>query len=108
MSFFEVQACGLPVLFEENEINNQRMVENNAFTFRAGDIEELRTRLQLIAEMPDDAYALCKEAARDFILERYNYVPIAQQFTDVMINALEKKSGRGPGNHNFKEQDKHG
>jgi glycosyltransferase involved in cell wall biosynthesis len=100
MSFFEAQSCGLPVLFEQNEINNQRLFKDNAFTFRAGDIGDLRAQLQKIAEMPDSAYALCKAAARDFILETYDYVPIAQKFTDVMISAMEKKAMRNRAHSN--------
>jgi len=93
MSFFEAQSCGLPVLFEINEINVERASHANGFTFKSEDIEDFRSKMLYCAEMDEEAYKKIGNNARQFILESYNYVPIAQQFTDVMINEYNRYHG---------------
>ena len=40
LSFYDVQACGLPVVFENNNINIDRASHHNGMTFLAGDVEK--------------------------------------------------------------------
>jgi glycosyltransferase involved in cell wall biosynthesis len=87
MSFFEAQSCGLPVLFEVNEMNVLRTSQNNAFTFTPGSVEDFRRQILSLANLSDDAYAVLRKNARDFVLARYDYVPIARQFTSVLERA---------------------
>ncbi len=87
LSFFEAQACGLPVLFEINELNTQRITHRNAFTFIAGDIDDFRRQIRHLASLPIDTYDAIRARARAFVLDGYDYVPIADRFTEVMIKA---------------------
>ena len=94
MSFFQVQACGLPVLFEENEINNIRVSGCNAFTFEPGSIDGFRERLLWLASQPASEHETCSRAARTYSLEGYDFVAIAKQYTEVLrIEAEKWKSG---------------
>lgn len=88
MSFFEAQACGLPVLFEENEINNIRCSRNNAFTFKPGSAADFREKIIEIASMSKEDRALIGKNARDYVVETYDFVPIAQGYTDVLQQAI--------------------
>lgn len=90
MSFFEVQACGVPVLFEENEINAQRGQRSNAFFFKPDDTREFRERLIEIASMDANLISLFATNSRAYVLEFYDFVPIAQKYTDVLQRTLDE------------------
>ena len=89
MSFFEAQACGLPVLFEENETNVQRARSGNAVLFRPEDAEDFRGKLLSLAAMPADEFDRLRERAREHVIQNYDYVPIARRFTQVMERARD-------------------
>lgn len=91
MTFFEAQSCGLPVLFEENEINDLRATRRNAFTFAEESLEDFRAKLAYLAACSLEEHLEYSRSARDFVLESYNYVPIAQQFTDVLERAVRQR-----------------
>ena len=86
MSFFEAQACGLPVVFEKNEINNQRSRFDNAYTFNPGDVMDFRKKIVDCVNMNRSQYAIIKQNARAYVQNNYNYVLVAQQTTDLMIH----------------------
>jgi glycosyltransferase involved in cell wall biosynthesis len=88
VSFFEAQSCGLPVLFEENEINCQRAEAGVAFLFRPGDVDSFRHRLMELACMPPLQYEQLRTDARDFVLRHYDFVPISRRFTEVLDRAV--------------------
>jgi glycosyltransferase involved in cell wall biosynthesis len=89
MSFFEAQSCGVPILFEENEINSQRASEDNAFLFRPENAEDFRRQIEWMESLPPERYAEIRRNARDYVLRTYDYVPIAQKFTDVLRRAID-------------------
>ncbi|MBU7573899.1 MAG: glycosyltransferase family 4 protein [Hydrogenophaga sp.] len=97
MSFFEAQACGLPVLFEENEINNMRAVGDNAFTFQPGSIESFREKLIWLASQPPATFQGYSTQAREYVLRHFDFVPIAQQYSAVLLEAAEKWNNQGVG-----------
>lgn len=88
LSFFEAQSCGLPVLFEENEINNQRAPSGNAFLFTPGSVDDFRRKLMWLASLPADRYTEIARSARSYVLHNYDYVPIARRFTAVLQRAV--------------------
>ncbi len=90
MTFFQVQACGLPVLFEENEINNIRVSGQNAFTFTPESTENFRQKLVWLASQPPDGFAAYSRAAREYALRGYDFVSIAKQYTDVLRGAVDR------------------
>ncbi len=88
MSFFEAQSCGCPILFEANEINTQRAQFGNAITFTGGDISDFRQKLMGLIALEQEAFAAYGINARKFIIDNYDFVPIARQFTAVLERAL--------------------
>lgn len=90
MSFFEAQSCGLPVLFEINEINTQRATHGNAITFEPDNVDDYRAKLLELADMPADKYAHMRENARQYILDNYDFVPVARRYTEVLAKAVEQ------------------
>lgn len=95
MSFFELQSCGVPILFEDNEINRMRVTGSNAFLFEPENIADFRKRLIEIASLPDEQMAKSRAESREFVIKNYDYVPIAAQFTAVLQRAIDHWKSRG-------------
>lgn len=98
MSFFEAQSCGLPLIFEDNEINLERATHGNALTFKGEDTGDFRAKLQQMIDMPAQQFQEMRAASRKYIVDNFDFVPIARKFTEVMQGALtrwkERKSRR--------------
>jgi glycosyltransferase involved in cell wall biosynthesis len=95
MSFFEVQSCGVPVLFEENEINCQRCVDENAYLFEPGNAEDLRAKITMLAATDPSDYDRFRANSRQFIVNNFDYIPIAQQFTDILARTIMQWQQKG-------------
>jgi glycosyltransferase involved in cell wall biosynthesis len=94
MSFFEAQSCGCPILFEANEINNQRAQFGNAVTFLGGDVNDFRQKLVELISLPKETFDTYGVNARKFVLENYDFVPIARQFTAVLERAVAANNAK--------------
>lgn len=90
LSFFEAQSCGLPILFEVNEINTQRASHGNAVTFTPNSVEDYRAKLLALADMPADEFGKMRQNARKFILDNYDFVPVARKYTEVLAKAVQQ------------------
>lgn len=84
MSFFEAQSCGLPVVFESNEINIKRSSSGCCFTFSGGDSEDFMKKIITLGNMDSIQFKLLSEVSRKFIVENYNFVLVAEQFSALM------------------------
>jgi hypothetical protein len=60
----------------------------NAFTFRPGDVQDFRDKILWLAQMSGDRFAEVSTNARRYVLRNFDYVPIAQKFTDVLQRAV--------------------
>lgn len=90
MSFMEMQACGLPVCFEKNEINSLRAKYNNAITFEPGDVSDFRSKIEKIINLPQDEFQAMKEGARQYICDNFDFTLIADKISSIMINQAVK------------------
>jgi glycosyltransferase involved in cell wall biosynthesis len=90
MSFFEAQSCGLPVLFEANDINVQRAQHSNAMLFQPGDVADFRAKLSRFLDTPIEDYQIWRNSARNYVLSAHDYLPIARKFTEVLRQAHER------------------
>lgn len=88
LSFFEAQSCGLPVLFEENEINIQRILNGNAFKFSPGNVKDFREKLMQLASLASHQFDELRVSARNYVIDRYDYIPIAKRFTQILESAV--------------------
>lgn len=94
LSFFEAQSCGLPALFEENEINSQRADSDNAFIFTPGNIEDLRCKVEWLAGLQAERFTEISGNARRHVLRHYDYVPIARRFTGILQRAVNARANQ--------------
>ena len=84
LSFFDVQAAGLPVILENTQINLDRIQTGNGFAFTAGDAEDLTRRIRQCIEMPEAEYAKMKQASRAYVVQNFDYNDIARQYTEIL------------------------
>lgn len=90
MSYYEVQSCGLPVVLEENEININRVKNKKGIIFTENSEIEFREAIISFGNMDKDEFEVYKNNSRENILLSYDYSPIAQKFTDVMITEYNR------------------
>ncbi|MEN6411825.1 MAG: glycosyltransferase family 4 protein [Veillonellales bacterium] len=89
LSFFDVQACGLPVLLETNEINCERVKYGNGMLFRSNDISDLREKIYKCINMPETELNVMKNYAISYIKQNYDYENICQRYMEI-INSVCK------------------
>lgn len=80
LSFYDVQACGLPVVFEDIEVNRKRIYKNNAKIFKPNDVEDFRNKILEIINAPDNEYRTMTEDSIEYVKTFYNYERIAYEY----------------------------
>lgn len=90
LSFYDAQACGLPVVSEDNNVNVDRVQHGNGFNFKSGDVEDFKNKIEMCANMPDNEYKQMSVNAQSFVAKEYDYRNIAQQYTDILEREYEK------------------
>lgn len=91
LSFYDVQACGLPVIFEDNPVNVGRADHHNAQTYRTGSIEDLRDKIIRFVEMGDAELEEYRTSARTYIEKYYNYEDRSADFIPYLTGQARKK-----------------
>lgn len=91
LSFYDVQACGLPVVFEDNNINIDRASHENGLVFRSGDVEDFRRQLLWILSMEENQYRAMRQNAVELVRSSYDYAQIAKQYMQIVDAALSRK-----------------
>lgn len=95
LSFFDAEACGVPVVSEDNNINVERLKFNNGFTFKSGDIEDFRDKIALCIDMDDKKYSKMKTNSQSFVYKNYNYSDINGEYMFVinkLVSDYQKKT----------------
>lgn len=84
LSFYDAQACGLPVISEDNKVNIDRLKYDNGLNFKANSIEDFRAKIQKILKMPNKEYQKMRLKAYQFVKNNYDYKEIAKQYTEIL------------------------
>lgn len=90
LSFYDAQACGLPVLSEDNNINVDRCSHGNGWNFKAGDKEDFRKKILDIINMDAEAFRTVSKNAYQFIIDNYNYEDKAREYERIIANEFNK------------------
>ena len=91
LSFYDAQACGLPVLSEDNSINVDRCGHGNGWNFISGDVEDCRRVIERITGMSVSDYSLYSRAAYKYIQENYDYEKKVREYEKIMINEIDQQ-----------------
>ena len=94
LSFYDVQACGLPVLSENNNINVDRCSHGNGWNFREGDLKDFAEKLEEIVNLPKEQFAKIAANAAAFIKAEYDYEEKAREYERVLLDAVDRAQKR--------------
>ena len=94
LSFYDVQACGLPVVFEDNNINQSRAEYNNATVFEVGSVEKFREAILKYINMSKNDYDEMSRNAVELVKSTYDYSQIVNQYMEVIDKKVKNKSKR--------------
>lgn len=90
LSFYDAQACGLPVVSEDNNVNVDRLKFNNGFNFVSNDAADFRRKIIQCVEMPFNQYEEMKNNSFSFVKKNYDYKDIAKQYTHLLELEVDK------------------
>lgn len=88
LSFYDAQACGLPVLSEDNNINIDRLKYNNGFNFRANDLEDFRNSINKCINMGKEEYKKISENSLAYVCNNYNYKSISAKYLELICEEV--------------------
>lgn len=89
LSFYDAQACGLPVLSEDNNINVDRCSHENGWNFKAGDVHDFRKMVEGVADLDATEYKKVSANAYRFITENYNYEDKAREYENIILREYQ-------------------
>ncbi len=95
LSFYDAQACGLPVIVEDNGVNMARVTHHNGVAFHAGEVESLIEAIQKFIRMKPEAYEEYSNNSVNFIHEKYDYRYISIQYTKLMEDEVRRFVEKG-------------
>lgn len=84
LSFYDVQACGLPVVTENNNINVERCSNGNGLCFISGDKDDLFLKIKTFVEMPQDEFKKYRSNSVKYIMEGYDYKKKADEYLQII------------------------
>ncbi|MBR7141376.1 MAG: glycosyltransferase family 4 protein, partial [Clostridia bacterium] len=91
LSLYDMGACGLPVLAENNNINVERCSHENGWTFEKDNVEDFSRKLTEIANMDQTELDKVSKAAAEYILENYDYAKKAREYEQEIINTVNRR-----------------
>ena len=89
LSFYDVQACGLPVVFEDNSLNIIRASHGNALVFQHDNVEDFRDKITLLANMDSVRFKTMQKHAIQYIMENYDYKDKAMEYIPILESKLK-------------------
>jgi glycosyltransferase involved in cell wall biosynthesis len=93
MMLLEVMQLGTPVLASDI-VENTQMLPDSAWTFAAGEPDDLaRAYRELKAEPEEAVRARCEERA-EIVVERYSWESIARAYETAYADAMDVRRGR--------------
>jgi glycosyltransferase involved in cell wall biosynthesis len=84
LSFYDAQACGLPVVSEDNPINVDRLKYNNGFNFKTDSVADFREKISMCANMEENEYQSIKRNAYNFVRKYYDYSDITNEYLEII------------------------
>lgn len=89
MSFFDAQACGLPIVSEGNNINLERCSHGNGMNFEPENVEDFREKIKMFALMDKQTMAEYKNNSREYITSNFDYNAIAEEYTYYLEKSVD-------------------
>ena len=90
LSFFDAQACGLPVISEDHPINIERCSHRNGWIFKADDLDSLCRTFEQVLQMDDSTLAEASENSRKLVMDHYNYLDKAREYENEVMKTASR------------------
>lgn len=91
LSFYDVQAVGLPVICEKNEINNDRLEHGNGYIFDSNNISSFRRNIINALEMSNAEYETMSSLSESYICNNFNYYDKAREYENAIVNSITNR-----------------
>jgi glycosyltransferase involved in cell wall biosynthesis len=85
LSFFNVQACGLPVIAESNNINDERLSHGNGYVFEYGNSSDLLDKIISVSMLDQESYNLMSKKSVDYIKNNFDYNKLINDYIELFI-----------------------
>lgn len=89
LSFFDVQACGLPVILEKNDINIARTNFDNGYTFERNNAFDLRKKVIKVLDQYENNYKNLSENSYKMVRNNYSWDLITDKYLEVFKKTIE-------------------
>lgn len=84
LNFFDMEACGVPMLTEDNNLARARTNCGNGWLFEPDNVEDFAAKLGEIVNLDDKALEKTGENAYNYVKTYYNYDDIARQYIEII------------------------
>ena len=84
------EACGVPMLTEDNHLNRARSDHDNGWLFAPDSVDDFAAKLEEIAGMDDEALEKAGENAYNYVKTYYNYDDIARQYIEIIKREYDR------------------
>jgi len=91
LSFFNAQACGLPVVAEFNNVNKERLSHGNGLVFDYGNPSDMIKKIKQIANFKSDEYSLMSQRAVEYVKINFDYHKITFQYLQLFEEEIKKQ-----------------
>lgn len=92
LSMFDAQACGLPIIAEEFDVNTNRLKFGNGFTYKMDNVEDLRNKVENVFNMSREEYSEISENAVAYVKKNHSYKSISEKFEKLMEYEIREKN----------------
>lgn len=90
LNFFDMEACGVPMLTEDNHLNRARSDRGNGWLFAPDSVDDFAAKLEEIVNMDDEALEKAGENAYNYVKTYYNYDDIARQYIEIIQREYDR------------------
>lgn len=90
LSLYDMNASGLPVLAEDNSINCSRLSHNNGWTFKSGNLEDVKKCIDKIIKLDRVEYCNIKRKTSEWINNNYNYEIQAKKYEEMLFRVRKE------------------
>lgn len=91
LNFFDMEACGVPVLSEDNNLNRDRTPCGNGWLFRPDDADDFAAKLEHIVNMNSAELEKASENAYNYVKEKYDYYKKALEYMDIIQKVYDRE-----------------
>ncbi|WP_339060517.1 glycosyltransferase family 4 protein [Tepidibacillus marianensis] len=91
LTFYDMQAAGLPIIWSDIPVNEKRTINENGFLFSAKSSKDMRNQIIKCSNMDKSSFEVISKNARKYIVEQFSYKDVAGKYIRVLENEIIKR-----------------